>query len=159
MGATLNGNHDDIVGSSTSSSLSSSQVENLVLLGGDPQALDITSGCVVLFVALVISLTRLVLLDKNVDFAYATQRSNDQILKPLTPWWDWLWLSFLSGISEEALFRGALIPVLMTGGLQQILLPVIDNGSQDVSANASDWIGSIELSSVFISALIFGYFH
>lgn len=58
-----------------------------------------------------ISGARLLLLQKWPAFAEATNKSNQQVLQNLAPF-DLLWVSFLPGISEEFLFRGALIPSL-----------------------------------------------
>jgi uncharacterized protein len=45
------------------------------------------------------------------DFKSSSDRSNAQVLGNLTPL-DLLWVAVLPGISEELLFRGALIPVI-----------------------------------------------
>ncbi|GAB5357551.1 hypothetical protein AAMO2058_000383900 [Amorphochlora amoebiformis] len=45
------------------------------------------------------------------DYQWATDRSNEQVLRPLSPL-DLLWVAFLPGITEELLFRGALIPAV-----------------------------------------------
>ncbi len=61
--------------------------------------------------AAIISGARLMLLQKWPAFAEATDRSNQQVLQNLAPF-DLVWVSFLPGVSEELLFRGALIPSL-----------------------------------------------
>ena len=99
------------------------------LLSG-PQALDGRSYLAVVTALLLVTITRVGLLSVNEDFSTATQRSNSQVLEPLKTW-DYLWLGFLPGISEEALFRGALLP----------------------ATGFADWRG------VIISAAVFGYFH
>lgn len=60
---------------------------------------------------LLVSRARQELLQRWPAFAEATERSNAQVLKNLQPL-DVLWVATLPGISEELLFRGALIPVL-----------------------------------------------
>ncbi|QDZ25952.1 hypothetical protein HOP50_20g85010 [Chloropicon primus] len=96
----------------------------------DPQGLDLQSGLLVLASSLLVTSARVQLLERNADFAEATQRSNKQILSPLKAY-DFVWLAFLTGISEEALFRGALLP----------------------ATTFDDWRG------VLITAAVFGYFH
>ncbi len=68
--------------------------------------LAVALGC-----AAVVSGARLLLLQRWQAFAEATDKSNQQVLQNLAPF-DLLWVSFLPGISEELLFRGALIPSL-----------------------------------------------
>lgn len=96
----------------------------------DQEGLGLQSAAFVLGASLVVTTTRVGLLGLSEDFAEATNRSNAQILGPLKPY-DYLWLCFLTGVSEEALFRGSLLPATTFG----------------------DWRG------VLISAAIFGYFH
>uniref|UniRef100_A0A7S2TRE5 CAAX prenyl protease 2/Lysostaphin resistance protein A-like domain-containing protein n=1 Tax=Lotharella oceanica TaxID=641309 RepID=A0A7S2TRE5_9EUKA len=45
------------------------------------------------------------------DYQWATDRSNEQVLRPLSML-DLAWVALLPGISEELLFRGALIPAV-----------------------------------------------
>ena len=61
--------------------------------------------------AAAVSGARVLLLQRWPAFAEATDKSNQQVLQNLAPF-DLLWVSFLPGISEELLFRGALIPSL-----------------------------------------------
>ncbi|KAK9820282.1 hypothetical protein WJX72_008579 [[Myrmecia] bisecta] len=62
--------------------------------------------------AAVVTVARQLLLQQWPAFASATNKSNKQILSPLTPL-DLVWLAALSGASEEFLFRGGLIPALL----------------------------------------------
>lgn len=61
--------------------------------------------------AALVTTARLVLLAAWPDFKSSSDRSNTQVLGNLTPL-DLLWVAVLPGISEELLFRGALIPVI-----------------------------------------------
>ncbi|KAL0048712.1 hypothetical protein WJX82_009409 [Trebouxia sp. C0006] len=90
---------------------------------------DYTHQLVTLATASIVTGARLALLAIWSDFAEASDTSNQQVLTPLTRA-DLIWLSCLPGISEELLFRGALIP-----------------------ATFADWRGAV------ISAIIFGVLH
>ncbi|CAG9461641.1 unnamed protein product [Pedinophyceae sp. YPF-701] len=57
---------------------------------------------------------RVFLLDNNADFKAASDRSNAQVLSPLS-WIDLPVVAVLPGSSEEALFRASLIPMLGGG--------------------------------------------
>jgi membrane protease YdiL (CAAX protease family) len=58
---------------------------------------------------MLVSGARLILLRLWPAFSEATERSNKQILENLQPA-DVLWVTTLPAVSEELLFRGALIP-------------------------------------------------
>lgn len=68
--------------------------------------LQLVAGLVVL-----ISSSRFLLLKTWSDFAESSEASNRQVLTSLEPL-DYAFVAFLPGISEELLFRGALLPVL-----------------------------------------------
>ncbi|KAF6264969.1 hypothetical protein COO60DRAFT_1694712, partial [Scenedesmus sp. NREL 46B-D3] len=57
-----------------------------------------------------VTAARLLLLQQWADFAQATERSNKQVLSPLG-WPDVLLVALLTGVSEELLFRGGLVPL------------------------------------------------
>ncbi|WIA31598.1 hypothetical protein OEZ86_002486 [Tetradesmus obliquus] len=57
-----------------------------------------------------VTAARLLLLQAWGDFADATERSNKQVLSPLS-WPDVLLVALLTGVSEEFLFRGGLVPL------------------------------------------------
>jgi membrane protease YdiL (CAAX protease family) len=57
-----------------------------------------------------VTAARLLLLQHWEDFAEATDRSNKQVLSPLG-WPDVLLVALLTGVSEEFLFRGGLVPL------------------------------------------------
>lgn len=67
--------------------------------------LELTTGLVIL-----ISSCRYLLLKTWPDFAESTEAANQQVLTSLQPL-DYLVVSFLPGITEELLFRGALLPL------------------------------------------------
>ncbi|KAJ9176262.1 hypothetical protein P3X46_011597 [Hevea brasiliensis] len=67
--------------------------------------LELITGLVIL-----ISLSRYLLLKTWPDFAESTEAANQQVLTSLQPL-DYMVVSFLPGISEEILFRGALLPL------------------------------------------------
>mmetsp|Transcript_10450 Transcript_10450/g.18245 ORF Transcript_10450/g.18245 Transcript_10450/m.18245 type:complete len:406 (+) Transcript_10450:56-1273(+) len=68
-----------------------------------------TNAGILLGSAGVVSLARFQLLNVWPDFQSATERSNKQILSSLS-WVDMGLVATLSGVSEELLFRGAIIP-------------------------------------------------
>ncbi|XP_076960204.1 uncharacterized protein LOC143636513, partial [Bidens hawaiensis] len=70
--------------------------------------LQLIVGLVVL-----ISSSRLLLLKTWSDFAESSEASNQQVLTSLEPL-DYAIVAFLPGISEELLFRGALLPLFGT---------------------------------------------
>jgi membrane protease YdiL (CAAX protease family) len=57
-----------------------------------------------------VTAARLLLLQQWGDFAEATERSNKQVVSPLG-WPDVLLVALLTGVSEEFLFRGGLVPL------------------------------------------------
>lgn len=67
--------------------------------------LELTTGLVIL-----ISSCRYLLLKTWPDFAESTEAANQQVLTSLQPL-DYLVVSFLPGVTEELLFRGALLPL------------------------------------------------
>ncbi|KAK9188771.1 hypothetical protein WN944_020176 [Citrus x changshan-huyou] len=67
--------------------------------------LELITGLVVL-----VSLCRYLLLKTWPDFAESSEAANQQVLTSLEPL-DYLVVAFLPGISEELLFRGALLPL------------------------------------------------
>ncbi|KAJ0449463.1 putative CPBP intramembrane metalloprotease [Helianthus annuus] len=67
--------------------------------------LQVIAGLVIL-----ISCSRLLLLKTWSDFAESSEASNQQVLTSLEPL-DYTIVAFLPGISEELLFRGALLPL------------------------------------------------
>ncbi|KAK1406059.1 hypothetical protein QVD17_42256 [Tagetes erecta] len=67
--------------------------------------LQLIAGLVIL-----ISFSRLLLLKTWSDFAESSEASNQQVLTSLEPQ-DYAIVAFLPGISEELLFRGALLPL------------------------------------------------
>ena len=66
----------------------------------------IAVGC-----AALVTTARVQLLQRWPAFAEASMRSNRQVMSQLQAL-DIVWLAALPGISEELLFRGALIPLL-----------------------------------------------
>jgi membrane protease YdiL (CAAX protease family) len=91
------------------------------LFGTDPAAVqqllrvpagfsDITQAGWMFGAAGVVTAARLLLLQLWVDFAHATERSNTQVLSPLS-WPDIVLVALLTGVSEELLFRGGLVPL------------------------------------------------
>ncbi|XP_076909313.1 uncharacterized protein LOC143566520 [Bidens hawaiensis] len=70
--------------------------------------LQLIAGLVIL-----ISSSRLLLLKTWSDFAESSEASNQQVLTSLEPL-DYAIVAFLPGISEELLFRGALLPLFGT---------------------------------------------
>jgi membrane protease YdiL (CAAX protease family) len=93
------------------------------LLGTDPAAIErllrlplgfdsAADAGVMLAAAGVVTAARLGLLRVWPDFAAATERSNRQVLSPLG-WPDVGLVALLSGVSEELLFRGALVPATL----------------------------------------------
>ncbi|KAK1313472.1 hypothetical protein QJS10_CPA06g01309 [Acorus calamus] len=85
--------------------------------------LELIGGLVV-----AISCFRYILLKLWPDFAESSEAANQQVLSPLQPL-DYVTVAFLSGIGEELLFRGALMPLfglnwksaLVTGAVFGIL--------------------------------------
>ncbi|KAL0385423.1 UNVERIFIED_CONTAM: hypothetical protein Sradi_2936600 [Sesamum radiatum] len=67
--------------------------------------LELIAGSVIL-----VSSSRFLLLKTWPDFAESSQAANQQVLTSLEPL-DYLLVAFLPGISEELLFRGALLPL------------------------------------------------
>ena len=80
------------------------------LLAG-PQQLDAAHAGIAVACAALVTAARLQLLQRWPAFAEATELSNSQVMPQLEAL-DILWLAALPGISEELLFRGALIPSL-----------------------------------------------
>eukprot|EP00467_Chlorarachnion_reptans_P023314 CAMPEP_0114497424 /NCGR_PEP_ID=MMETSP0109-20121206/6319_1 /TAXON_ID=29199 /ORGANISM="Chlorarachnion reptans, Strain CCCM449" /LENGTH=338 /DNA_ID=CAMNT_0001674809 /DNA_START=106 /DNA_END=1122 /DNA_ORIENTATION=+ len=62
-------------------------------------------------VGLTVTLLRQITLQLWEEYQWATDRSNEQVLRPLNKF-DLLWVAALPGISEELLFRGGLIPAV-----------------------------------------------
>ena len=76
-----------------------------------PQHLDAAHVGIAVVCAALVTAARMQLLQRWPAFAEATDRSNSQVLPQLEAL-DIVWLAALPGISEELLFRGALIPSL-----------------------------------------------
>lgn len=76
-----------------------------VTFGIEMWHLELITGLVIL-----ISSCRYLLLKTWPDFAESTEAANQQVLTSLQPL-DYLVVSFLPGITEELLFRGALLPL------------------------------------------------
>ncbi|XP_028230873.1 uncharacterized protein LOC114411369 [Glycine soja] len=74
--------------------------------GFDMWHLELITGLVVL-----ISSCRYLLLKTWPDFAESSEAANQQVLSSLQPL-DYIVVAFLPGISEELLFRGAILPLL-----------------------------------------------
>ncbi|EPS58269.1 hypothetical protein M569_16545, partial [Genlisea aurea] len=74
----------------------------------EPWHLELVAGCVTL-----VTLSRFWLLKASPDFAESCRVANQQVLTSLEPL-DYLVVAFLPGISEELLFRGALLPLVGT---------------------------------------------
>ncbi|KAK7399636.1 hypothetical protein VNO78_10823 [Psophocarpus tetragonolobus] len=77
-----------------------------VSFGFEMWHLELISGLVVL-----ISSCRYLLLKTWPDFAESSEAANQQVLSSLQPL-DYILVAFLPGISEELLFRGAILPLL-----------------------------------------------
>ncbi|KAH8500066.1 hypothetical protein H0E87_015342 [Populus deltoides] len=75
------------------------------LVGIEMWHLELITGLVIL-----ISSCRYLLLKTWPDFAESTEAANQQVLTSLQPL-DYLVVSFLPGVAEELLFRGALLPL------------------------------------------------
>eukprot|EP00257_Ricinus_communis_P014480 XP_015572160.1 uncharacterized protein LOC8285438 isoform X1 [Ricinus communis] len=75
------------------------------IIGTETWHFELVIGLVVL-----ISSSRYLLLMTWPDFAESTEAANQQVLTSLQPL-DYIVVSFLPGISEELLFRGALLPL------------------------------------------------
>jgi membrane protease YdiL (CAAX protease family) len=71
---------------------------------------DVTQPAWMLGAAGIVTAARLLLLQQWGDFAEATERSNKQVLSPLG-WPDIVLVALLTGVSEEFLFRGGLVPL------------------------------------------------
>jgi membrane protease YdiL (CAAX protease family) len=71
---------------------------------------DLTQPGWMLGAAGIVTAARLLLLQQWGDFADATERSNKQVLSPLG-WPDIVLVALLTGVSEEFLFRGGLVPL------------------------------------------------
>ncbi len=112
------------------------------------------------------------MLERNEAFRGATARSNAQILSPLAAPWDWLWLCFLTGISEEALFRGALIPATGLADWRGVLISAAVFGKSashrgsEPSRSSFLLVAHLTWQSTLIPARVFqmsncfsGYFH
>ncbi len=76
-----------------------------------PDQLEVSHAAAMLACAGAVTAARQLLLRRWPAFARATQRSNAQVLGGLQPL-DLVWVGALPGVSEELLFRGALIPCL-----------------------------------------------
>ncbi|MED6168286.1 hypothetical protein PIB30_010344 [Stylosanthes scabra] len=77
-----------------------------VSFGFEMWHVELITGLVVL-----ISSSRYLLLNTWTDFAESSEAANLQVLSSLQPL-DYLFVAFLPGISEELLFRGAILPLL-----------------------------------------------
>ncbi|KAM7487210.1 hypothetical protein LguiB_024694 [Lonicera macranthoides] len=81
--------------------------------------LELITGLIVL-----ISSCRYLLLKTWPDFAESSQSANQQVLTSLQPL-DYVVVAFLPGISEELLFRGAMLPLFGTNLLSAVVVAVI----------------------------------
>ncbi|XP_027332190.1 uncharacterized protein LOC113847348 isoform X5 [Abrus precatorius] len=77
-----------------------------VSFGFEMWHLELIAGLVIL-----ISPCRYLLLKTWTDFAESSEAANEQVLSSLQPL-DYIVVAFLPGISEELLFRGAILPLL-----------------------------------------------
>ncbi|XP_072960187.1 uncharacterized protein [Typha angustifolia] len=76
---------------------------------------------------ILISSSRFVLLKTWPDFAESSEAANQQILSQLQPL-DFVVVSFLPGISEELLFRGALMPLFGLNWISALVTAAIFGG-------------------------------
>uniref|UniRef100_A0A2C9USU0 CAAX prenyl protease 2/Lysostaphin resistance protein A-like domain-containing protein n=1 Tax=Manihot esculenta TaxID=3983 RepID=A0A2C9USU0_MANES len=90
-----------------------------VSFGTEMWHLELITGLVML-----ISLCRYFLLKTWPDFAESTEAANQQVLTSLQPL-DYVVVSFLPGISEELLFRGALLPLFGMDSKSALLVAVV----------------------------------
>ncbi|PQQ11596.1 CAAX amino terminal protease [Prunus yedoensis var. nudiflora] len=81
--------------------------------------LELITGLVI-----VISLCRYLLLKTWPDFAESSEAANQQVLSSLQPL-DYIIVTFLPGISEELLFRGALLPLFGSNWRSALAVAVI----------------------------------
>eukprot|EP00775_Hariotina_reticulata_P006211 gene6213-6447_t len=110
-----------------------------------------------------VTAARVVLMQQWSDFVEATNRSNQQVLSPLA-WPDIAFVALLTGLSEELLFRGGLIPAtlpdyrgVLVSGLLFGVLHVTGgrNGAFAVWATLVGWLyGAVFLatSNVWVAA-------
>ncbi|MED6119335.1 hypothetical protein PIB30_010844 [Stylosanthes scabra] len=88
---------------------------------------ELITGLVVL-----ISSSRYLLLNTWTDFAESSEAANLQVLSSLQPL-DYMFVAFLPGISEELLFRGAILPLfgmnLYGVGVAALIFGVLHLGS------------------------------
>jgi membrane protease YdiL (CAAX protease family) len=80
------------------------------LLQLPPGLQDVQQVGVLLGAAATVTAARLLLLQRWPEFAASTEASNQQVLGPLQGYPDAALIALLSGVSEELLFRGALVP-------------------------------------------------
>ncbi|XP_031270138.1 uncharacterized protein LOC116128549 [Pistacia vera] len=92
---------------------------NEVSFGFEIWHLELISGLVIL-----ISLCRYLLLKAWPDFAESSEAANQQVLTSLEPL-DYLVVAFLPGVSEELLFRGALLPLFGTNWTSILVVATI----------------------------------
>ncbi|XP_048428350.1 uncharacterized protein LOC125471685 isoform X2 [Pyrus x bretschneideri] len=81
--------------------------------------LELISGLVIL-----ISLSRYLLLKTWPDFAESSEAANQQVLTSLQPL-DYIIVAFLPGVSEELLFRGALLPLFGSNWRSALIVAII----------------------------------
>ncbi|XP_068327572.1 uncharacterized protein [Pyrus communis] len=81
--------------------------------------LQLISGLVIL-----ISLSRYLLLKTWPDFAESSEAANQQVLTSLQPF-DYIIVAFLPGVSEEILFRGALLPLFGSNWRSALVVAII----------------------------------
>ncbi len=95
--------------------------------------------------AVVVSAARAALLQASPAFAAASERSNAQVLSPLT-WPDALAVAAAAGVSEELRFRGGVIPVTLPDG-RGVLLSAAIFGALHVTGGRNAvfavWAGAV----------------
>ncbi|WOL04156.1 hypothetical protein Cni_G12877 [Canna indica] len=101
-------------------------VEGWALLDSSEVSLDFELWHLELILGLVvlISSTRYILLKTWPDFSQSSEIANQQILSSLEPF-DYIVVSFLPGISEELLFRGALLPLFGLNWISALVVGAI----------------------------------
>eukprot|EP00252_Welwitschia_mirabilis_P019075 TRINITY_DN4325_c0_g1_i5.p1 TRINITY_DN4325_c0_g1~~TRINITY_DN4325_c0_g1_i5.p1 ORF type:complete len:193 (-),score=30.92 TRINITY_DN4325_c0_g1_i5:339-917(-) len=95
-----------------------------------PYSIGLPQPEILLALVLMISSSRQLLLLFWSEFSESSQTANQMVLGPLKSIWDYVLVAFLSGTSEELLFRGVLLP--LTG---------------------LNWMGTL------VSGIIFGFLH
>ncbi|XP_074584331.1 uncharacterized protein LOC141840289 isoform X2 [Curcuma longa] len=78
----------------------------------------------ILALVVLISSSRYILLKTWPDFSKSSEAANQQILSSLEPL-DYVLVAFLPGISEEFLFRGALLPLIGLNWMSSLLVGAI----------------------------------